>query len=212
MNRIAIIVIIFLTLLHIFGCKEAGGGAVRGFFSVAECQLEEAEIDLSIDYFTSDYFENTLTVRLQHTTQNYTFANGLLLEIRDVENAAAHLGEPIQVTLVPSLDEYKQTGPTTASGDEPGYPLTPYQGPARASLYLYDLCPESTVAFGDGEGTITFTHIYQPGKSDRIAGSFALEFIDPRTWQSPDNYGDHAEISGDFDFDHAENRSSNSGY
>ena len=211
MMRIAIFVIIFL-LSTIFGCNDEGSGTAVGTFSVADCGIDEREINLKIDYFTSSYFENTLVIRLQHTTQNYTFADGLYLEIRDVENTAAHLGDPITITLVPSLDAFKQTGPSEESGYETGYPATPYNGPARAALYLYDTCPDSNTAFTDGQGTITFDHIYRPGKSKRISGTFSLEFVDPRTWKSPESYGDHAVISGDFDFEHTGRRTAGPGY
>ncbi len=196
----------------VLGCKEEGSGSAVGTFSVADCGIDEKAIDLRIDYLTASYFENTLGIRLQRTTQNYTFADGLYLEIRNVDNIAAHLGDPIRITLVPSLAEFKQTGPGEASGYESGYPVTPYNAPARTSLYLYDTCPDSNVAFTDGDGTITFERIYQPGKSDRITGTFSLEFIDPRTWKSAGDFGDHAVVSGDFDFTYSDHRPSGPGH
>jgi hypothetical protein len=64
---------------------------------------------------------------------------------------------------------------------------------------LNDTCGEDSPGFADGEGTITFTRIYQPDKSSRIQGTFELEFIDPRTWKSADTM-DFASVSGDFNF------------
>ena len=202
MTRIATFVIFFLAIAAAVGCKDDGTGTIEGVFTVSDCGLDNREVNLSADYFTASYFENTLTIRLQHTTQNYIFADGLLLEIRDVDAAAAALGEPIVITLVPSLADFKESGPTETSGNESGFPTTPYNSKAGATLYLNDTCPDSTVSFADGEGTITFSHIYKPGGAERIAGTFSLEFIDPRTWSSSEDYGATARISGEFDFDY----------
>ena len=202
MVRMATFVIFFLTPAAVIGCKDDGEGTVEGVFTIADCGLENREVNLGADYFTANYFENTLTVRLQHTTQNYVFADGLQLEIRNVDAVAEALGEPIPITLVPSLAEYKENGPSEASGYESGYPATPYNSRARATLYMYATCPDSQVSFTDGEGTVTLTHIYRPGGGDRIAGTFSLDFIDPRTWSSLEDSGDNAHIFGEFDFDY----------
>ena len=200
--RMAIFVTFFLWLAGLLGCQDPGKGRVEGTFTIPDCDLDESEINLRVDHFTAQYFENTLTVRLQHSTQNYVFANGLQLEVRNLDAVADRLGEPLEITLVPSLQDYKESGPTIESGYETGYPATPYHSPARAALYLNEICPEALVSFTDGEGTVTFTHIYRPGGSSRIAGSFVLEFLDPRTWKSPEEYGSRAQISGTFDFDY----------
>ena len=202
MMRMATFVIFFLASITIFGCKEDGTGTVEGVFTISDCGLENREVNLSVDYFTASYFENTLTVRLQHTTQNYISADGLQLEIRDVDAVADALGEPITISLVPSLAEFKENGPSESTGYESGFPATPYNSKARATLYLYDTCPDSQVAFADGEGTITFSHIYRPDGAKRIVGTFSLEFIDPRTWKSSEDYGSSAHIIGDFDFEY----------
>jgi hypothetical protein len=199
MMRIAINVTFFITMTVFLGCKDNEHGTVHGSFVVADCGLEDSDLNLEVDYFAATYFENTLTVRLQHSSDAQGFVDGLYIEIRDVAEVAENLGEPIQITLVPSLLEFKENGPSTESGDETGYPTTPYAAPARATLYLNDTCGDAPPGFADGEGTITFSRIYQPDKSSRIQGTFELRFIDPRTWESADTM-DYASVLGDFDF------------
>ena len=36
-----------------------------------------------------------------------------------------------------------------------------------------------------------------------VKGTFDFRFIDPRTWESPEEIGDHAEIKGNFDFNYS---------
>ncbi len=203
MMRIAINLIVFIAVVFDWGCKDGDRGTVRGAVTAAKCGLDDHDFDLEVDYFSSTYFENTLSVRLQHTTDVQGFSDGLYFEVRDVAAVAERLGESIPIQPVPSLSEFKESGPTESSGDENGYPSTPYAALVRATLYLNETCTDNPPGFGDGEGTVTFTRIYQPGKSSRIRGSFDLEFIDPRTWESTDVM-DSASVTGDFDFTYSE--------
>jgi hypothetical protein len=186
------------------GCSPGDGeGFVRGSFTVSSCNLEREDFNLKINYFTATYFQNSLTIRLQHKGGTQVYADGLFLEIRDVESVSENLDTPLQIEIEPPLDEFKQNGPGTSTASSSGLPATTYQSPARATLYLNETCPDNTLGFTDGDGEIVFEKIYRPDKSDRIKGRFELEFIDPRTWESPEEIGDHAEVEGEFDFEYS---------
>ncbi len=155
---------------------------------------------MAIDFFAATYFEDTLTIRLQNMGTQQAFADGVFIEVRNVEHIADTPGSAVETTLVPSIEEFITNGPIPGDGSDSGAPKTAYDSPLRASLYLNDTCPENHIGFSDGQGTIVFDNIYHPDGGDRIRGSLDLQFIDPRTWESPTSPGDHAEITGDFDF------------
>ena len=119
-------------------------------------------------------------------------------------NSSENLGAELEIEIIPSIDEFLANGPETGAGSESGLPTTSYQSPARATLFLNATCPENTLGFADGNGTLVFDAIYRPGKGKRIKGTFDLRFIDPRTWGSAEDIGDHAEIQGDFDFNYSD--------
>jgi hypothetical protein len=115
------------------------------------------------------------------------------------------LGSPLAIELVPPLDTFMESGPEQGIGSNAGVPLTPYDSPARVTLYLNRTCPDNRLAFTDGTGTLTFESIYLPDKTNRIAGSFELTFIDPRTWKASGEVGDTAAMEGTFDFGYSRN-------
>lgn len=193
-----------IPLVLFAACNNADGrGAVQGSFHIPSCDLTVEGFDLEVDYFASSYFENTLSIRLQKSGLEQLHTNGIILEIRDVASVAQHPGEPLEIEIVPSIDEFLENGPETGLGDVTGLPLTTHQSPARATLFLNDACPGNTLGFTDGDGMVIIDAIYQPGEGKRIKGSFDLRFIDPRTWKSPDNIGDYAEVQGNFDFSYS---------
>lgn len=188
-------------------CSRGDGtGFILGTFDVASCNLENKDQDLEVDFFTASYFENTLTLRLQHTGVDQVFADGVFIEVRDVAYVAENLGTPLTVELEPPLDDFILNGPETGVGANTGLPETTYQSPARVSLYLNETCPDNTLGFTDGAGTVTFYNIYRPGHAKRIRGELDLLFVDPRTWESPDSPGESAAISGEFDFEYSRSK------
>ncbi len=205
MVRISINSLIFVMFIFLSACSDNGSGIVRGEFLVKKCNLESDDVDLEVDYFAATYFENTLSIRLQHTSSQQNFSDGLYFVISDVNKAVEHLTQPININTLPSISDFKTYGPSENS-DENGYPKTPYHSLVRAVLYLYDTCSENPPKFSDGEGFVVFTHLYQPNGNKRIAGRFELEFIDPSTWLEPDNNGDQALVSGEFDFEYSDRK------
>jgi hypothetical protein len=193
-----------ISVIFFLACNNADGrGTVQGSFDIPSCDLEVAEFDLEVDHFAANYFENTLSIRLQKSGLEQLHANGVILEIREVDSVSEHLGEPLEIEIVPSIDEFLANGPGSGVGDVTGLPLTTHQSPAQATLFLNEACPGNTLGFTDGDGTVTMDAIYLPGGGKRIKGSFDLRFIDPRTWKSPEEIGDYAEVQGDFDFNYS---------
>ena len=179
------------------GCSTgAGDGRVWGSLDLPGCGVEDDSYDMEVDFFAADYFENTLLIRLQRGGKDQAFSDGVVIMVRDVKAVSETLGAPQVIALEPDVETYVEQGP------EVGYPETTWDSPARVTLYLNDICPENRLAFTDGAGEITFTEIYRPDESKRIAGSFALEFIDPREWEQPGDRGSHAELFGEFEFNY----------
>jgi len=175
----------------------AGDGEVFGSVDIPECGLKTDHFDIGADFFAADYFDNTLTIRIQNTGQIPTFADGLFFVIRDVATMdAAGKDTEHKIEVIPDIATFLALGP------DAGTPTTTKASPARATLYLNDTCPDNHLAFTDGAGTLTLKSVYIPGKQKRIAGSFQLEFVDPRHWKSLEDTGPYAQIEGYFDFNY----------
>jgi len=174
----------------------AGDGRVWGSLDLPSCGVEDDEYDMEVDFFAADYFDNTLQIRLQHGGKDQAFSDGVVIVVRDVAAVADALGDPLLIELEPDVESFAEAGP------EIGYPETTWDSPARVTLYLNETCPENHFAFTDGAGEITFSRIYVPDETKRIAGSFRLEFIDPREWEEPGELGPYAELFGEFEFNY----------
>jgi hypothetical protein len=198
--------LLFLFLCTVLSCTGGSGeGTVHGPVSIESCNLEKNDFNLEVDFFTATYHNNSLIIRMQHTGALQSFVDGITIHVRDVKTVSENLGTPLEIDLVPSLEAFLETGPEGAVGSNAGVPLTPHDSPARATLYLNDTCPDSTLAFTDGTGTITFDDIYLPSKKKKISGSFSLEFFDPRTWEAPGEIRDTATMFGEFSFGYSRN-------
>jgi hypothetical protein len=185
----------FFVVIACQSCSSgAGEGEFRGTLILPSCGLEKFDFNLKVDFFAASYFDNTLTMIMQHTGQERAFADGLVLVVRDVEQVNQQLSQALELIVEPSWAEFLQQGP------DAGMPTTTRSSPARATLYLNKTCPDNTLGFTDGAGTLVFDHIYLPDKERRIKGSLRLQFVDPRTWESLEKQGDRAEINGEFDF------------
>jgi hypothetical protein len=174
----------------------AGDGRVWGSLDLPGCGVADDHYDMEVDFFAADYFENTLQIRLQRGGKDQAYSDGVLIMVRDVAEVSAALGDPLTIELEPDLESFSESGP------EIGLPETTWDSPARVTLYLNETCPDNHFAFTDGAGEITFTKIYVPDESKRIAGSFELEFVDPREWEEPGDLGPRALLSGEFEFNY----------
>lgn len=193
-----------VALFVLSGCTTgAGDGRVWGELYLPECGIETDNFDMNVDFFAADYFDNTLTIRMQTNGQIATFVDGVHLLIRDVRAMSDSAeGTVHNVTVEPSLEEFRE------SGDRESPPKTTFDSPAQVTLYLNDTCPGNRLAFTDGAGTLEMESIYEPGVERRIRGVFHLAFVDGRHRQSPDDASPHAEIQGEFDFNYTRGKPS----
>jgi hypothetical protein len=175
----------------------AGDGRVWGSVSLPDCVGDRPDFNLGVDFFAADYFDGALLIRLQNGGRSQAFSDGIVIRIEDVELFADAPGQSFAVIVEPSLETFVEQGP------DAGVPTTAGGSPARATLYLNELCPDNSYAFADGQGEIVFDSIYVPDESKRIRGSFHLEFIDPRDWESPQDPGPRADLFGEFDFNYS---------
>lgn len=175
----------------------AGDGRVWGSIDLPECGVADEDYDMGIDFFAASYFENTLQIRLQNGGHDQAATDGVAIQVRDVKLFADAPDQEFEIAVEPAIDDYLEQGP------EIGYPETTWDSPARATLYLNQTCPDNTLGFTDGVGTISFSSIYVPDESKRVAGSFHLRFVDPRTWEGPGEIGARAELFGEFDFNYS---------
>jgi hypothetical protein len=187
----------FAVLLVAACTAGAGDGRVWGSLYLPECGVVDDDYDMGVDFFAASYFENTLQVRLQHGGQDQARTDGVVIQVRDVRAFADAPGQTFEIAVEPSFEEYLEHGPAIDQ------PETTWDSPARVTLFLNRTCPDNTLAFTDGVGTITFDSIYQPDKTKRIKGGFHLRFIDPRTWVEPGEIGAEAELFGEFDFNYS---------
>jgi hypothetical protein len=172
----------------------AGDGRVWGTVDLPGCVGEKDDFDMGVDFFAADWFNGTLTIRLQHGGQNQAFSDGVILRVNDPYLFAGAPGEFFEIAVVPDLDTFLEQGP------DAGIPSTAPGSPVRATLYLNETCPGNDYGFADGAGAISFDDIYVPDESKRIRGRFRLRFVDPRYWESPEDIGPFADLNGEFDF------------
>jgi len=175
----------------------AGDGRVWGSLYLPECGVVDEDYDMGVDFFAASYFENTLQVRLQNGGQDQALTDGVVIQVRDVDLFAGAPSSTFDIEVEPPVEEYLEQGPDLDS------PETTWDSPARVTLFLNKTCPDNTLAFTDGVGTITFSSIYVPDESKRIKGGFHLRFIDPRTWEGPGEIGAEADLFGEFDFNYS---------
>jgi hypothetical protein len=115
---------IALCLIFCSCSKGDGDGRVSGSLVIPGCGVETDDYDMGVDFFEADYFENTLSIRLQRTGGDMRFADGVLLVIRDVEKTAeAGAGAVQEIRVEPSWESCVENGPDggipTTSADIP---------------------------------------------------------------------------------------------
>jgi len=189
-------IILFIALVFAIACQGSDGeGQIHGVLKIPSCGIDDDHFHHNLNAFAADYFQNTLSIRIQSSGRVPTFSDGLFLVIRDARAMSGFPpGTKHLVEVSPEIAAFKDHG----SGA--GYPATTPESPARVSFYLNETCPENRLAFTDGGGILAMDSVYIPGETRRIKGYFELEFIDPRHWEDPENPGPYAQIEGDFDF------------
>jgi hypothetical protein len=132
------------------GCLVGGGdGWVEGELWVENCKegvplgesaAKQGRYDLHADFFAAQPQEdtnesktqrrNTLTVRIQPTSNNMEVSDGLMLQLVDLSRIAQHFaaGEPVGIT---NSSLCRGTTCATSGEDE-----------LRGHLYLYTTCPD----------------------------------------------------------------------
>lgn len=124
-----------------------GEGTARGTIDAPPCW--QGGFDLEPDFFATLPFRSSVMFRIQRSSDNSSFSDGLALVVEDIEKVKTSLGTPTIVTLPPEV--------TPA-----GVPITPQADPGNVhlSLYLLRTCKTQVVTLHavrevsfDGAGT-----------------------------------------------------------
>lgn len=162
----------------------SGEGEIGGQVAARDfCELDDPEFELEPTFFSGEIVESTLAIRIQRGNDLESFADGLMIIVRDVDEIRSQrLGEPIEL-----------------DGD--------WRSPVNMTFYLNGSCeagfpnefrrrPVLLEAVG---GTIQFDAIYAPDiDPDSPAIEARLEevvFLDPAMPEER-----HATLSGWFSF------------
>jgi hypothetical protein len=129
------------------GCVGSGEGWVTGTLYVSDClggqPLDrKGDFDLHLDFFTGDPVEdanvspslrrNSLTLRLQNSTNNIEASDGLVLEFQDLGSIVQSV---VQGVPVPVTNRNLCTAPCPVTATDQ----------VRARLYLHASCPTARV-------------------------------------------------------------------
>lgn len=124
----------FLGLLAVFSpacTSPSGEGSVYGAIDSLPCW--QGSFDLQPDFFGTAPYRKSVLYRMQRSSDNQTFSDGVSLVVEDTEKVMASLDKPIAVTLPPEV---------TA----PGVPIKPeVDTGVHLSLYLQKTCKTQTV-------------------------------------------------------------------
>ena len=145
---------LFATMLALglvsFGvsCSNPDGeGTARGTIDAPPCW--KGGFDLEPDFFATLPFRSSVMFRIQRSSDNSSFSDGMGLVVEDIEKVKASLGTPTIVTLPPEVTP-------------PGVPISPQNDPGNVhlSLYLLRSCKTQLVTLHavrevsfDGAGT-----------------------------------------------------------
>ncbi len=110
----------------------SGHGEILGSVDAAPCW--QGRFDLKPDFFGTAPYRDKILFRIQKGSDIQTFADGLSLEVDDVNRVYASLGKPLAVTL-----------PVAVRAQ--GVPIVPESEPGlvHLSLYLHRSCKTQTV-------------------------------------------------------------------
>lgn len=80
------------------GCAVGQGkGEVNGWVTALDCGLERAPYKLAPTFFGGDLSGNQLTIQVRRGSRFLIFADGLVVQLRDVDLVQASLGQPLAV-------------------------------------------------------------------------------------------------------------------
>ena len=109
-----------------------GQGTTRGSIDALPCW--QGAFDLEPDFFGTQPYKSSVMFRIQRSSDNANFSDGLALVVEDIEKVKSSLGVPLLVTLPPEV--------TPA-----GVPIKPEADPGNVhlSLYLLRTCKTQNV-------------------------------------------------------------------
>lgn len=193
--------------VSLFGCQigRGSGEVVSDHLVAAGCA--DGPFDLAPTFFSSNPFENTQVIRIQHGEALAERSDGLSISLPDVlaisgsDDSPGRLGEPLPVALPVGVAP-------------PGVPVMPNAEPplATMTLYLNDSCHEQDVTLEAISGTIQFEHLFNGDLKERakeerlIVGSFDVMFANPRDIPPGGTSVDEipaelqSRVTGNFDF------------
>jgi len=132
--------------------------------------------DLKPNFFASDPYRSSQTIRLQRTDDLIDNSDGVQILVSDTARVRGQLGKPLKVGLPPEVTP-------------PGVPITPDPDPplVQLTIYLHQSCHGQNIALHAVSGTITFKHLFSGDRNeddadDRLTeAEFSdLEVADPR--------------------------------
>lgn len=181
--------------LLLAGCSVGEGqGQVQSERLRAEGCLD-GPYSLNPNFFSSNPFRNTQTLRLQRTDDIIDNSDGVQILVSDTELVRGKLGQPMKVGLPPEVTP-------------PGVPVVEDPDPPRVqvTIYLHETCHGQNIALPAVQGQITFKHLFS-GKStedsadDRLSeANFDVEVEDPRFEAEPGGQPRRSRLTGWFRF------------
>jgi hypothetical protein len=185
------------------GCTtgEGTGDVKSDRLFIKDCA--NGPFDLQPDFFASDPFDDTQTIRIQRGDRYAEVSDGVSIlvngvaAIRGDDGEGGQLGQDIAVGL--------PVGVTP-----PGVPIVynPDPPPVSIALYLNDSCHAQNVTIYAIDGTINFTSLFSGDVNEEDAdarlteGSFDASFADPRdlTPNDPPDPNLVSQVRGTFRF------------
>jgi hypothetical protein len=167
------------------GCSVGDGvGEAHGTIHVPECRLD-GEYDLDPDFFGAEFFEDGLSITMQHGGDYQVKSDGILFAVPDVRGADDRLGVALPIRF------------------DPDATLAELEGVVRASLYLNESCDrDQHVGLVGTSGQVTFVSIGNGSidEDDHVEGSFEIDFVEPA------GHGGSASLEGFFRFRYTRGR------
>jgi hypothetical protein len=159
--------------------------------------------DLQPDFFASDPFDDTQTIRIQRGDRYAEVSDGISILVNGVEAIRGDDGGPGQLGQDLSVGLPVGVSP-------PGVPIVfnPDPPPVNIALFLNDSCHAQNVTIYAIEGTISFTSLFSGDVNEKNAdarlteGSFDALFADPRelTPNDPPDPKLVSRVTGNFRF------------
>ncbi len=173
--------LVVLGAVALGGCTtgEGSGDVKSDRLFIQNCA--NGPFDLQPDFFASDPFDDTQTIRIQRGDRYAEVSDGVSILVNGVEairgddGGEGMLGQDIAVGLPRGVSP-------------PGVPVVfnPNPPPVSIALYLNDSCHAQNVTIYAIDGTIRFTSLFSGDVNEKDAdarlteGEFEATFADPR--------------------------------